>query len=478
MTRFYVSAAIKSSGKTTISIGLAAALASRGLKVQTYKKGPDYIDPMWLARASGRASFNLDFNTQSPDEIAGLYRRAFGDADLALIEGNKGLHDGVDPHGADSSAALAKLLRAPVVLVIDAHGMARGIAPLLLGYRNFDPGVEFAGVILNKVGDSRQEGKLRQAIENYTDLKVLGAIGRDRGLNIDERHLGLTTPDETGECDDVIAHAREAVLKGVDLDALLRATEREETRSAPALRALPAPDVTIAVARDAAFGFYYADDLLALQEAGARLVFVDTLRDRALPACDGFFIGGGFPETQSQALSANRPLRENIKAAIEGGMPTYAECGGMMYLTRSILYRGAVEEMVGVIPADSVMGDRPQGRGLVRVEETADFPWPGEKGVGAASVAAHEFHYARLENVAPDLRYAWRVKRGYGVDGQRDGIVIGNLFASFTHQRDTSRHRWTDRFVAFVRMQKRKRLGVGSGGTPAGKNLAGRRRAV
>ncbi len=474
MTRLFVSAAAKSSGKTTITLGLAAALHARGLKVQTFKKGPDYIDPMWLARASGRASYNLDFNTQSLDEIRALYARAYGDAEIALIEGNKGLHDGVDPLGGDSSAALAKLLRAPVVLIIDAHGMARGIAPLLLGYRNFDRDVEFAGIILNKVGGERQEGKLRQAIENYTDLKVLGALGRDNGLNIDERHLGLTTPSETGECDEVIAHAREAVFQGVDLDALLAAAAGEDRRPSPALRALPAPDVTLAVARDAAFGFYYADDLEALQEAGARLIFFDALRDAALPACDGLFIGGGFPETQSAALAANRPMRESIRAAIEAGLPTYAECGGLMYLTRSIAFGGlgAAQEMVGVIPADSVMDARPQGRGLVRVEPTADFPWPE---AGAESVAAHEFHYARLENVAPDLRYGWRVKRGYGVDGQRDGIVIKNLFASFTHRRATSRDRWTDQFVAFVR-QKRKRHGAGTGAS-AGRGLTGRRQA-
>ncbi len=476
MTRLFVSAAAKSSGKTTITLGLAAALLARGLKVQTFKKGPDYIDPMWLARASGRASYNLDFNTQSPTEILGLYARAYGDADIALIEGNKGLHDGVDPHGADSSAALAKLLRAPVVLIVDTLGMARGIAPLLLGYRNFDRGVEFAGVILNKVGGARQEGKLRQAIENYTDLKVLGALGRDHGLNIDERHLGLITPSEAGECDEVIAHARDAIFKGVDLDALLAAAAREEQRPSPLLRALPAPDVTLAVARDAAFGFYYADDLEALQEAGAKLVFFDALRDATLPACDGLFIGGGFPETQSRALAANKPMRESIRAAIEGGMPTYAECGGLMYLTRSISFGGAAEgaaqEMVGVIPADSVMDARPQGRGLVRVEPTADFPWPE---AGAGPVAAHEFHYARLENVAPDLRYGWRVKRGYGVDGQRDGIVINNLFASFTHRRATSRDRWTDQFVAFVR-QKRKRQGARTGAS-AGKGPTKQRHA-
>jgi len=476
MTRFYISAAIKSSGKTTVSIGLAASIAARGMKIQTFKKGPDYIDPMWLARASGRSCYNLDFNTQTSDEIEKLYGHGFGDAELALIEGNKGLHDGVDPRGGDSSAALAKLLRAPVVLVIDTTGMARGIAPLLMGYRLFDPDVEFAGIILNKVGAARQESKLRQAIENYTDLRVLGAIGRDAKLNIDERHLGLTTPDEAGECDGVIAHARDAVLRGVDLEGLIAAAARPEPRTAPRLRAIPSPDVTLAVARDAAFGFYYADDLDALRNAGARLVFFDALRDQALPDCDGLFIGGGFPETHAAALAANRSMRESVRSAIKGGLPTYAECGGMMYLTRSISFRGESHEMAGVIPADSVMGERPQGRGLVKVAETADFPWPG--GHADALISAHEFHYARLENVAPDLRYGWRVKRGHGIDGARDGIVIGNLFASFTHLRNAARTPWTDRFVAFVRAEKAKRAAPLPGGRAVAHASAPLRRAV
>ncbi len=453
MSRIFVSATSKSCGKTTMSIGLVAALTARGLRVQPFKKGPDYIDPMWLSRAAGRACYNLDFNTQAPDEILSLYAGAARDADLALIEGNKGLHDGVDTLGSDSSAALAKLLGAPVVLVVDTLGMARGVAPLLLGFQNFDPEVGIAGVILNKVGGARQEAKLRQAIETYTDLKILGAVGRDRGLAVDERHLGLTTPEEAVNAAPVIARARDAVLAGVDLDAFLHEAGRaQKLRAPPLLQVHRAADVAIAVARDAAFGFYYADDLEALAQAGAKLAFFDALRDAKLPDCDGLLIGGGFPETQAAALSANRPLRENIRAALAAGLPCYAECGGMMYLSRSISYRDQSHEMVGALPADAVMGERPQGRGLVRVEATGDFPWPGIS-VGE-TVAAHEFHYARMEDVAPGLRYAWKVRRGHGIDGARDGVIVGNCLASFTHLRDTSRLRWAESFVGFVRAQK------------------------
>jgi cobyrinic acid a,c-diamide synthase len=465
LSRFFVSAIAKSSGKTTISIGLAAAFSARGLKVQTFKKGPDYIDPMWLSRASGRASYNLDFNTQSPTEILATYGHGYSDADLALIEGNKGLHDGVDPKGSDCSAALAKLLRAPVVLIVDTIGMARGIAPLLVGYQSFDPEVEIAGVILNKVGVARQESKLRQAIENYTDLRVLGAIGRDGGLNVNERHLGLTTPSEAEQADSVIVRARDAVLQGVDLDAVLATASRQEPAKTPLLRGISPPDVTIALARDAAFGFYYSDDLEALQNAGAKLTLFDAMSDRDLPQCDGLFIGGGFPETLAAALAANESLRTDIRAKIEAGLPSYAECGGLMYLSRSITYQGVRHDMVGVIPADAVMGEKPQGRGLVRVEETADALWPNapwsnapwQSPPFAEATPAHEFHYARLENIAPDLRYAYRMKRGFGVDGHNDGIVIANLLASFTHLRDSSRCRWAERFVAFVRAQKAQR---------------------
>jgi cobyrinic acid a,c-diamide synthase len=457
MIHFFVSAIHKSSGKTTISIGLAAALSARGQQVRTFKKGPDYIDPMWLARASGRVAYNLDFNTQTEGEILSTYAQGTRGADVTLIEGNKGLHDGVDPAGRDSSAALAKLLKAPVVLVVDVAGMTRGIAPLMLGYKAFDPEVELAGVILNKVGAARQESKLRQALENYTDIRVLGAIGRDDGLNVDERHLGLTTPGEAADRDGVVVRVRESVAQGVDLDTLLAAAGRTELQTTPMLRALAGQNVTIAVARDAAFDFYYADDLEALERAGARLVFFDALRDQNLPKCDGLLIGGGFPETQAAALEANVSLRGQIRAAIEAGLPAYAECGGLMYLSRSIEWRGARHAMVGIIPADSVMGAKPQGRGLVQLEETPDSPWPKPGFEGATP--AHEFHYARLENIDPSLRFAYRMKRGYGVDGQHDGIVIGNLLASFAHLRDTSRCRWADRFVSFIR----SRIAQGNG---------------
>ncbi len=455
MPRLFLSAAHKSSGKTTVSIGLAAAFAARGLAVQTFKKGPDYIDPMWLARASGRPCFNLDFNTQTHAEIAqSLASRAAG-ADLALIEGNKGLHDGVDLEGKDSSAALAKIAAAPVILVIDTLGMTRGVAPLVLGYQVFDPGIKIAGVILNKVGTARQESKVRQAIERYTGIPVLGALPRDGGFAIEERHLGLMTPMETPASRAAIERLRQAVESCVNLDGLL-----EIASKAPPLAAVPAApravakqDVRIAIARDSAFGFYYADDLEAFERAGAKLCFFDALSDSRLPDADGLFIGGGFPETQAPQLEANASLRADIAQRIRLGLPAYAECGGMMYLARSIRWGNACHEMAGVIPADAVMHTRPQGRGLAVLEATADAPWLAASPV-PATIPAHEFHYASLENLDPTLRFAYKVVRGEGLGAGRDGIVLGNLLASFCHLRSTAANPWVDRFLSFVRAQR------------------------
>lgn len=483
MSRIFVSAMHKSSGKTMLSVGIESALAARGLNVRAFKKGPDYIDPMWHAHATGRACYNLDFNTQSATEILATVARASAGMDIAVVEGNKGLHDGVDVKGRDSSAALARLLQTPVVLVVDTLGMTRGVAPMLLGYRSFDPQVNVAGVILNKVGAARQEAKLRQAIELYTDIPILGVVGRDAGPRIEERHLGLTTPSECPQLAKAIGGLRAAVERGVDLDRLVVIAA-----SAPALPAattaavLQHPrDVRIAVARDQAFGFYYADDLTALERAGAELVFFDALRDAHLPACDGLFIGGGFPETSAAPLAANRSLRADIGAALRTGLPAYAECGGLMYLTRSISWRGERHPMVGFIPADVVVKERPQGRGLVVLEETQDALWGG----GGKTIRAHEFHYAALENVDPASRYAYRVRRGFGVDGVNDGFVLGATLASFSHLRDTDANHWARRFVSFVRARAAKTAGCAQAGVrprtapqPPGPSLRGAARAA
>ena len=451
MHRFLVSAAHKSSGKTTVSIGLCAALRARGLSVQPFKKGPDYIDPLWLGEAAGRACRNLDFHLAQGTELAAQFARHGHDAAVCLVEGNKGLYDGLDLHGSNSNAALARLLDLPVVLVLEARGMTRGIAPLILGYQAFDPELKIAGVILNRLGGARHEAKLRAVIEHYTDVTVLGAIHEDQRLALCERHLGLIPANESSEAAQRIAAIGERVAAQVDLERLLALTHTAATLPAPIFTHEPAKasggaPVRIAIARDAAFGFYYADDLDAFAAAGAELVPFDTLHDARLPEAYGLFIGGGFPESFLDELEANASLRADIHAAIEAGLPAYAECGGLMYLARSITWKGRCRNMVGNIQGDVMMHPKPVGRGYVRLAATAAHPWRAD----AASLPAHEFHYSSLEGLAGDTCYAYRMERGHGVDGSMDGIVHKNLLASYTHLRSTVAFDWVAQFVEFV----------------------------
>ncbi len=455
MHRLLVSAAHKSSGKTTLAIGLAAALRAQGLAVQPFKKGPDYIDPLWLALAAGRPCFNLDPHLQTPDALARSFDAALPGADLALVEGNKGLHDGLALDGSNSNAALARQLGLPVLLVLDARGMTRGIAPLILGYQAFDPAVRIGGVVLNRLGGSRHEAKLRAVVEHYTAVPVLGAVAEDPALGLAERHLGLPTCAEVGDAAERVQALGRTVAAQVDLARVreLAASAGPWASPAAATVALPpaaGPRLRIGIARDRAFGFYYPDDLAALQAGGAELVFIDTLHDQRLPALDGLFVGGGFPETAMAALQANAALRAALRQAIEAGLPTYAECGGLMLLSRSISWQGRRAEMVGVIPGDAVMQPRPVGRGYVQLQATAHLPWPSAPAADGV-VRGHEFHHSSLENLPPGLHYAWRVQRGHGIDGRHDGLVMHNLLASYSHLRSGAGSDWVAGFLAQVR---------------------------
>lgn len=443
----YLSAAHKSSGKTVVSLGLCAAFKARSLKVQAFKKGPDYIDPIWLSQASGNPCYNLDFYTMSDAQITELFQHQ--QSDIAIIEGNKGLYDGMSTTGGDANADMAKLLDTSVVLVLDTNGITRGIAPLLIGYQAFDADVcMIGGVILNKVAGSRHESKLIHAIEHYTDIPVLGAIRRSKALVIDERHLGLTPANELAQSQQFIDKVRTIIADQVDLDSVLFLDEKEKSIDTPMLTTSSSAsnNLTIAVAKDQAFGFYYQDDLDAFQSLKVNIQYFDTLTASKLPACDGLFIGGGFPETQLEALSANQSLLDDIKLKIEQGLPTYAECGGLMYLSQTITYQGKSHQMVGVIKADCVMNSKPVGRGYVQLAPTNQHPWEGV----ADKIYAHEFHYSKLENIDSKTRYAYKVLRGVGVDNKHDGILVHNLLATYAHLRSVGGNHWTKQFINFV----------------------------
>ena len=486
-SRIFISAAHKSSGKTTVSIGLCAALKQRGLVVQSFKKGPDYIDPYWLAQATGRDCYNLDFYTMEHDEILSLMKARSYDADISLIEGNKGLYDGLDLDGSNSNAALATLSKTPVILVLNARGMTRGIAPLILGYQAFDKEVQIKGVILNRLGGARHENKLRNVIEHYTDVDVVGAIHNDKRFSIDERHLGLVPGHEDPFCTQKIDLLTDAINEQVNLDKVIDIANlapdiknniNNKTGSIQINHASQnnaSDNIKLGLVRCSAFGFYYPDDLQALENAGAELIEIDPCNDPKLPEIDALFIGGGFPETHMSELEANESLRNEIKTAIDKGLPTYAECGGLMYLANSIewTHDGDISDgssnnrktekcaMVGAINTDIVMEKKPQGRGYVQLQETENSLWPKAENTTTDAkpsephiINAHEFHYSRFSKVDKNVKFAYQVKRGTGIDGKSDGYIYKNLLANYTHQRNTRNNPWAKRFINFAKAHK------------------------
>ncbi|MFK5970929.1 MAG: hydrogenobyrinic acid a,c-diamide synthase (glutamine-hydrolyzing) [Candidatus Marithrix sp.] len=452
MSNLFISAAHKSSGKTTITIGLCAALTARSIIVQPFKKGPDYIDPLWLTQAAQRSCYNLDFYTMNISEIQHNFNYYSQGADISIIEGNKGLYDGMDVKGSDSNAALVSLLKTPVILVIDTKGMTRGIAPLLLGYQLFDKTINIAGVILNQVGGERHENKLRNAVEYHTDIKVIGSVRRTSELEIKERHLGLIPSNEDNQAQIKINKIADLVASQVDLEQIIpqnihtiSPTFNNQSSNTTLVR--------IGIIRDAAFGFYYPDDLIALQAAGAELIFIDALHDAHLPTVDALFIGGGFPETKMAELANNDSLKQDIYNAIEQEMPVYAECGGLMYLSRQITWQHQSYKMVGILPFDTIMEVQPQGRGYVHLTETGQGLWPTLNSA-TQDFYAHEFHYSRVVNLPTNLKFAYQVLRGEGLDGKYDGIIYKNTLASYAHLHDVESNHWTKRFVKFIHSHK------------------------
>ncbi len=461
MASLFLSAAHKSSGKTTLSIGLCAALVERGIDVQPFKKGPDYIDPIWLGMAAGKPCYNLDFFVAGRQEAIDDYCYRGRTAELCLIEGNKGLHDGLDLDGSNSNAALAKSLGSPVIMVVDARGTMRGIAPLLIGYQVFDNQVNIAGVIANMTGGKRHEAKLRAAVEEYTDIPFLGALENDPSIGLSERHLGLIPSYEEPDSAHKIAQIARAVGSNIDLDKLIttaRQAKPVKAATLPLQHKAEYKGLRIGIARDRAFGFYYPGDLETFRQLGAELVAFDTTRDKTLPPIDGLFIGGGFPERHAAALSANLALRESIRHAIEAGLPSYAECGGLMYLSKDLVWNGESHPMVGVLDASAIMSEKPQGRGYVKLQEKESMhPWAmlvQSQSRDGKCLHAHEFHYSALQGLPASSTFAYQVLRGKGIHQQRDGLVYKNLLASYTHLRNTSANPWVKRFLQFVQTQK------------------------
>lgn len=458
------------SGKTTITLGLIQALRDRGLDVAPFKKGPDYIDPFWHTEAAGTPCHNLDPFMMGREQVEASFAYYAAGRQAAVIEGNRGLFDGKDDKGSYSTAELAKWLGAPVVLAVDCSMASRTVAAVVLGCQKFDPELNLAGVILNPVANPRQEGVVRRAIENVCDLPVLGAVPR-LNLDLPERHMGLVPPQEHAAVAEALHQAGRLVAGYVDVDALsnIMAQAREVRSSAPPKGLFPpggkaAPrQVTIGVIRDAAFGFYYPENLEALSNHGARLVYCSALSDPALPEIDALYIGGGFPETHAASLAANKSFKQSLKAAAGQGLPIYAECGGMMYLGRSLIVRGAAYAMAGVFSLDFEMQAKPQGHGysVCRVSEDNVLFDPG------LEFRAHEFHYSQpipLDNA--QLKFAYQVQRGRGISGTGGGLIYRNVLGTYHHIHALGLPQWAPAMVAAAKNRHKvldRRLGGGYG---------------
>ena len=479
MDSIYISAAHKSSGKTIVSIGLSRIFSNLKYNIQTFKKGPDYIDMSWLSLASRRGCYNLDFNTQKKIEINNFYNEK--KSEINIIEGNKGLYDGLSIDGSDDNSAMSILLNTGIILVVDTEGITRGIAPLLQGYINFEKKCKIKGVILNKVKTERHENKLINSVENYTDLKILGSIRKNKDLHISERHLGLVPANEKKAAEnkinlisDIISESinkKEFKRIGVCLEEKKLHVVSSNSRSWPyykrkiinaykivlkneeKIQKIKAKTkIKLGIFRDQSFGFYYTDDIENFEKFGVDIVYIDSTKDKKLPAIDALFIGGGFPEINAKRIEKNKTLMKDVKSFIELGNPCYAECGGLMYLSKSIKYKNKKYTMSGVLSGEIVISDKPIGRGYVNLKIKKNHPW---KIKNKNNINAHEFHHAELilrEN--KKNKYAYDINRGYGINGVSDGLTYKNLLANFSHLRHTKKYPWIKYFINFIKDKK------------------------
>ncbi len=481
--RVLIAALRGGSGKTVISIGMIAALARSGKTVAPFKKGPDYIDAGWLAMAAGRPCHNLDAFLCDDRSVVHSFLHHSYNSDIAVIEGNRGLFDGLDAAGTTSSAALAKRLSSPVILCIDCTKSTRTMAALVMGCMHFDPEVNIAGVVLNRVAGSRHENLLRQSIETYCHIPVVGAVPKLPGADFPERHMGLIPTPEHAWAAASIESAAKMAEDHIDLEAVYRIARTATANDHSILESLSVSDSDylisgtnipgvsgwnnigkdfvepasgqrprIGVLRDSAFQFYYPENLDALVEAGADIVFASPLESKELPDIDALYIGGGFPETHAEALSENRTFRNALHDLAVRGLPVYAECGGLMYLGESLVLDQITYPMAGVLPVVFGFSKRPQGHGYTVITVNRDNPFFP---VGM-ELKGHEFHYSHVmewKGGASDLVFDMKKGRGF-IDCEgtpKDGVCIGNIMATYTHLHALGCPHWARSLVRLAR---------------------------
>lgn len=465
--RILLSAGSSSSGKTTVTIGLLAALTEAGYKVQPFKVGLDYIDPSYYTDITGRRARNLDGFLMDEESIRDVFINgceADGDADIAIIEGVRGLFEGFDSFtDTGSTAQIAKILRCSVILIINARSITRSAAALVNGFKDFDKDVHIAGVILNNIGGPRHAQKAKEAIEFYTGIPVIGIIHRNNSMQISMRHLGLVPAiEERRRSEDFegrITFIRDTIKEGVDIPRLLDMAHNAKPLERPISSMFcntghDEKRPVIGVALDEAFNFYYHDNLELLQLAGADIKYFSPLNDRALPDVDGLFIGGGYPELFAARLEANEDMREDIREASLSGLPIYAECGGLMYLTEKLSTgigsadncETTTHEMVGALP-----GHSSPGRRRIVSYNIGSFTMDTPIGKAGNSFRGHEFHHSEIIDLPADARFSIKLSRGTGILDAKDGLMANNTMGCYAHQMASSYKEFAESFLAFVR---------------------------
>jgi len=456
--RIIFAAAQSGSGKTTVTLGVMLALRKIGLKIQPFKAGPDYLDPMHHSAVCARKSRNLDSWLMPPGVILELFTRNAKGADISVIEGVMGLYDGFRDTEYGSTGHLARILGAPVILVLNVASVSRSAAAIALGFQQFDRGVNIAGIILNNIGSPNHYGFIRGVVEKKTKIPVLGFLPKDAGIRLPERHLGLVPAQEKRPDEGLYAKLRALVEKNIDLRRILRISRKapglRHNKTAHAPRGCGKVRVNIAIAKDRAFNFYYQDNLDILERLGVRLVEFSPLKDKTLPpGIDGMYIGGGYPELFGAQLSANFRMREAVLQSAGGGLPIYAECGGLMYLVKRIVdFQGKAFAMCGVFNCAAVMANKRQSLGYIEIEVRKDniLSRKGKK------IRAHAFHWSYLKNAPGSESFAYTVSKNKDKK-YPDGLIRENVLASYAHLPFASNSALAKNFLAACQEHKQQR---------------------
>ncbi|MEN8198880.1 MAG: cobyrinate a,c-diamide synthase [Thermodesulfobacteriota bacterium] len=443
------------SGKSVVAVGLTAALARQGREVVPFKKGPDYIDAGWLKLAAGRSCYNLDPYLMEEEAIKRSFLEHACQGDVVILEGNRGLFDGVNPEGGYSTAELALALNLPILLVVNCTKTTRTVAAMVLGCMKLDERIDIRGVVLNQIGTRRHQSIVTQAVEKYTGLPVLGAIPRMKRDIFPMRHLGVTPHQEYEGSEQAMELLADTATEHLDLDRIQDVMAQVGERKKAAAGKNPAQkNLRIGLLMDAAFQFYYSENLEALEQDGAELVPINAMEDEALPELDGLYIGGGFPETSAGALSGNELFRQSVKQAAEDGLPIYAECGGLIYLGKSIELEGKVYPLADVFPVRFGMSGKPQAHGYSIFAADRENPFYEKQ----AEVKGHEFRYSTiLEWQGNEDDLALKMARGVGFVGGRDGLTRKNVLALYTHVHALGTPEWAGNFLKRCRQEKEKK---------------------